>query len=84
MRRILICTGVLGGGTALTFAASALAATLLPGGTVIPSSMVTMGWAKGGVTMPAPAPMVAVPPSIDISGGGSVGVDVAVPPTPAP
>ena len=83
MRRILICTGVLGGGTALTFAAAALAATLLPGGTVIPSSMVNMGWGKGGVAVPVPAP-VQVFPTIDSSGAGSVGVDVAAPPEPTP
>ena len=82
MRRILICTGVLGGGTALTFAAAALAATLLPGGAVIPSSMANMQWGKG-VVMPAPAP-VQVFPTIDNSGAGGVGVDVAAPPEPTP
>jgi len=35
MRRILICTGVLGGGTALVFALAALTATLFPHGTVV-------------------------------------------------
>ena len=79
MRRILICTGVLGGGTALTFAAAALAATLLPGGTVIPSNMVEMSWGKG-VAVPVPAP-VQVFPTINDSG---VGVDVAAPPEPTP
>ena len=61
MRRILICTGILGGGTALTFAAAALAATLLPGGTIVPSNngmMFATGggvMVKGGVAVPAPA-----------------------------
>ncbi len=82
MRRILICTGVLGGGTALTFAAAALAATLLPGGTVIPSNMVEMSWGKG-VAVPVPAP-VQVFPTIDDSGAGGVGVDMAAPPEPTP
>jgi hypothetical protein len=35
MRRILITTGILGGGTALTFAAAVLAATMFPNGTLI-------------------------------------------------
>lgn len=35
MRRILICTGVLGGGTALTFAAAALVATMFPTGNLV-------------------------------------------------
>ena len=35
MRRILIVTGVLGGGTGLTFAAAALAASMFPNGTMV-------------------------------------------------
>jgi hypothetical protein len=71
MRRILICTGVLGGGTALTFAAAALAATLLPGGQIVPTSP----WGgpvfdKGGgivAPMPVPAPVVvAVPEKVEV------------------
>jgi hypothetical protein len=61
MRRILICTGILGGGTALTFAAAALAATLLPGGTIVPANNgVFMGGGmvnKGGFAMPIAAPI---------------------------
>jgi hypothetical protein len=38
MKRILICTGVLGGGTALVFAAAALAATLAPAGALVPGN----------------------------------------------
>jgi hypothetical protein len=53
MKRILICTGVLGGGTALVFAAAALAATLAPAGAPIPSGgqqiQVMRGWAPAGV-----------------------------------
>ena len=66
MRRILICTGILGGGTALTFGAAVLAAALLPGGTVVPASGMFQGgggnWvgpAKGGPAMAVPAPMPA-------------------------
>jgi hypothetical protein len=80
MRRILICTGILGGGTALTFAAAALAATLLPGGTIVPGNngvMFATGggvMVKGGVAVPVPAPAIqwatAMPdtpaPSVDL------------------
>jgi hypothetical protein len=38
MKRILICTGVLGGGTALVFAAAAIAATLAPAGQLVPGN----------------------------------------------
>jgi hypothetical protein len=56
MRRILICTGILGGGTALTFAAAALAASILPGGTVVSTNpvFVERGFAKPAIPMPAP------------------------------
>ncbi|MEW6224857.1 MAG: hypothetical protein AB1627_09520 [Chloroflexota bacterium] len=59
MRRILICTGILGGGTALTFTAAALAATLLPGGTVVPGNQVMWerGFGKPGIAVPVPAPV---------------------------
>jgi hypothetical protein len=57
MRRILICTSILGGGTALTFTAAAVAATLLPGGTVVPGNSVMWEreFAKPGIAVP-PAP----------------------------
>ena len=38
MKRILICTGVLGGGTALVFAAAALAASIAPAGQLVPGN----------------------------------------------
>lgn len=38
MRRILVCTGVLGGGTAIVFALAALTATLFPTGTSVSST----------------------------------------------
>ena len=76
MRRILICTGVLGGGTALTFVAAALAATLLPGGTVVPAfNAVEVNFGKGGVAIPMPQPPVVI-------GDGKTQVDI--PPTPQP
>ena len=48
MRRIVICSGVLGGGTALVFALAAVTATLFPHGTVVPTSQ--FGWG-GGIWM---------------------------------
>ena len=39
MRRILVCTGVLGGGTALAFALAAATSMLFPQGTLVPA-----GW----------------------------------------
>jgi hypothetical protein len=50
MKRILICTSVLGGGTALVFAAAALAATLAPAGVLVPSA-----WQQTGVMRRGPA-----------------------------
>ena len=38
MRRILICSGVLGGGTALVFGAAALTAVLIPPGRIVPQN----------------------------------------------
>jgi hypothetical protein len=57
MRRILICTSILGGGTALTFTAAAIAATLLPGGTVVPGNSVMWEreFGKPGIVVPMPA-----------------------------
>ncbi len=56
MRRLLIVTGVLGGGTALTFAAAVLAASLFPNGGTVGGG----GWASSGadrgILLPAPAP----------------------------
>jgi hypothetical protein len=67
MRRILICSGVLGGGTAIVFALAALTATLFPGGTVLgtgwngPWLDLRAGW--GGV--PIPAPIMLEAPAVD-------------------
>jgi hypothetical protein len=89
MQRILICSGVLGVGTALVFAAAALTATLFPNGTLVSS-----GWNGGfvsrdwGVAVPAPAPVfeVAPDPGFKALPGDTVGgaVDDAGEVTPAP
>jgi hypothetical protein len=74
MRRVLLCTGILGGGTALTFAAAALAATLLPGGTVVPASSIFQNNMKGGPVFVAPVPM-----QVNANGGGAIQVDTPPP-----
>ena len=84
MRRVLICTGVLGGGTAVTFAAAALAATMLPGGTIVPSSMFTNSVvAKGGpaIIQSVPVPQIIVD---DGSSGTPGGIDGGLTPEPTP
>ena len=48
MRRVVICSGVLGGGTALVFALAAVTASLFPHGTVVPTNQFGRG---GGVWM---------------------------------
>jgi hypothetical protein len=45
MRRILVCTGVLGGGTALVFALATLTAIAFPNGSTMATSW-GGGWAK--------------------------------------
>ena len=67
MRRIVICTGVLGGGTALVFALAAVTASLFPHGTVVPTSQ--FGWG-GGILMDD----VRFAP-----GGGGIAVPMAEP-----
>jgi hypothetical protein len=69
MRRILICTGILGGGTALTFAAAALTATMFPDGAVLPANTNVM-FAKPGMVW--------------AGGGGMIQIDVAQPAMPVP
>jgi hypothetical protein len=74
MRRILICTGVLGGGTALVFALAGLTATLFPQGTLVQANpwrggVMMDGWG-GGFQPPVNAIQVAPAiraPSVDIS-----------------
>ncbi len=57
MRRILICSGVLGGGTALVFGAAALTAVLVPPSRIVPQGPDIMF----GGAMPArfaPVPLI--------------------------
>jgi len=42
MQRILICTGVLGGGTALVFGAAAVTSLLIPPSRIVPQGQMTM------------------------------------------
>ncbi|HYO44030.1 MAG TPA: hypothetical protein VES19_12595 [Candidatus Limnocylindrales bacterium] len=63
MRRVLVCTGVLGGGTALVFALAAATAMLFPQGTLVGS-----GW-NGGMMFAKPVPEI---------GGGPVFLDDVV------
>jgi hypothetical protein len=61
MRRVVICGGVLGGGTALVFALAAVTATLFPSGTVVNASwnggMVRGGWVEDAVRIGPPGDM---------------------------
>ena len=77
MRRVVICSGVLGGGTALVFALAALTATLFPHGSVVPTN--PFGWGgrdvvfvEGGVAPAIPVPMpvdLRAPVVVDDFGG---------------
>jgi hypothetical protein len=73
MKRILACTGVLGGGTALVFALAALTAIAFPHGTRVAAGWNGMnggpwvkdGWGDGvAVPVPIPAPAVEVAPFV--------------------
>ena len=68
MRRILICTGILGGGTALVFALAALTAVAFPQGTLVSTGWNGGGWAKdgwGGGIAPMPMPDVQWAPAVE-------------------
>lgn len=79
MQRALTVTGVLGAGTALVFAAAALASALFPNGSTIPA-----GWGNGvmmdRMIAPQPMPAVQVAPDVNVVGGADGG---AVAPAPA-
>jgi hypothetical protein len=61
MRRILICTGVLGGGTALVFGAAAVAAALIPPSSIVPQNPnVMFGRAMPGVMPVGPGNVVTI------------------------
>jgi len=90
MKRILVCTGILGGGTALVFALAALTAVAFPQGTRVASGWngVNGGpWVKdawgGGVVVPMPAPAVDVAPfEVDRDADGFAIPDPAFKPLP--
>ena len=68
MRRILACTGILGGGTALVFVLAALTAVAFPQGTLISTGWNGGGWAKdgwGGGVVPVPMPDVRWAPAVE-------------------
>lgn len=54
MRRILICGGVLGGGTALVFVAAALTAVVIPPGRIVPQNQQMVLQQVGGFGGPVP------------------------------
>ena len=66
MRRILICTGVLGGGTAIVFALAGLTALAFPQGSVVASGW-NGGWSKGVMVEQAPMPAPVVMPAPEIT-----------------
>lgn len=82
MRRLLVCTGVLGGGTALVFALAAATSMLFPQGTLVPA-----GWNGGGTMMFAKPGMGLTDDTLNVTvfdwGGGTtvnaVGGPVAMP-----
>ena len=59
MRRILVCTGVLGGGTAIVFALAAATSVLFPQGTLVPA-----GW-NGNVMFGKGVPVFGGPVMLD-------------------
>jgi hypothetical protein len=79
MKRILVCSGVLGGGTALVFALAALTAIAFPQGTRVAAGWnganggpwVKGGWG-GGVAVPVPAPAVVEAPDVVVNGTDGV------------
>jgi hypothetical protein len=81
MKRILVCTGVLGGGTALVFALAALTAIAFPQGTRVAAGWNGANggpWVKdawgGGVAIPVPAPAVEVAPFVIQRGTDGVAI----------
>ena len=81
MKRIVVCTGVLGGGTALVFALAALTAIAFPQGTRVAAGWNGANggpWVKdawgGGVAVPVPAPAVEVAPFVIERDGDGVAI----------
>ena len=74
MRRILVCTGVLGGGTALVFALAAATSMLFPQGTLVPA-----GWNGNvmfGKAMPVMVDDVVAMPAVEMPAIPAPDVDV--------
>jgi hypothetical protein len=87
MKRILVCTGVLGGGTALVFALAALTAIAFPQGTRVAAGWNGGPWVKdawgGGVAVPVPAPAIDVAPQVIVRGTDGVALpDAGLQPLP--
>jgi hypothetical protein len=90
MKRILVCTGILGGGTALVFALAALTAIAFPQGTRVAAGWNGANggpWVKdawgGGVAVPVPAPAVEVAPFVVERGSDGIAIpDPAFEPLP--
>jgi hypothetical protein len=59
MTRALICTGILGGGTAIVFALALAVSLLFPQGSLVPAGWSGAWGGKGGVFV-EPMPMPAV------------------------
>ncbi len=83
MKRILICTGVLGGGTALVFAAAALAASFAPAGDLIPGTWQQTGVMRGGPVMLGGGVMLQNGPSNNFGVVTVTGSSSGVAPAPA-
>ena len=76
MRRILICTGVLGGGTALVFGAAAITAVMIPPSRVVPQGQMFATDRVWGRAV-APVPVVVMDDGSQVN--GAVAVDPLVP-----
>lgn len=74
MRRILVCTGVLGGGTAIVFALAALTATLFPTGTSVSSTWNGFARQMDWVTPEVRPAAVFGGPILPASGGVTISV----------
>ena len=67
MRAAAVVAGVLGVGTALVFAAAAVASALFPNGALVPSGWnggcmdCGGGWGKPGIGIPVPMPAPGIP-----------------------
>lgn len=71
MRRILICSGVFGGGTALVFGAAAVTAMLIPPGRIVPQNASIM------FSGPMPVAVDRAFPAVD-GGGWAAEPDIEV------